>query len=73
VVPYITGGVGVASFQGFAADDEAITYQVGAGSTLRISEALGLRFDARLLGLGRVFGVGATTNAQVTAGLLWRP
>lgn len=70
--PYVTGGAGLALYTAeFVAHDEAFAGQVGLGATRAWGNDRGLRLDARLLGLDDLAGSGWTTNAQLSAGLVF--
>ena len=71
-LPYVTAGVGYVFFRGFGMDDEAPVVHGGVGSTLELGNSFGIRIDARVFQIGDVMNAGATTNLQVTGGLVFR-
>ena len=71
-LPYVTAGAGYVFFRDFGNDDEAFTIHGGAGATFDLGESFGLRVDARVFQIGSAMNAGATTNTQVTGGLLFR-
>ncbi len=71
-LPYVTAGTGYVFFRGFGMDDEAPVVHGGAGSTFELGNSFGIRVDGRVFQIGSVMNAGATTNLQVTGGLVFR-
>lgn len=72
LTPYTTAGVGYTFFRSFGAnDDQAFTTHGGVGTTLKINNSFGTRFDCRVFRLNDVRNAGATINTQFTGGLVF--
>jgi hypothetical protein len=69
--PYLTAGAGYISFWGLTVNGDAFAIQGGVGAMLPLFPSFGLRFDGRILRLGSLFGISATTNFQVGGGLVF--
>lgn len=72
LVLFASAGGGVVLFRGFGRDDEAEAYYGGVGAILPVHRRIGLRGDVRLLGIGAIGGGDASTNVQVTGGVIVR-
>lgn len=72
IVLFASAGGGVALFRGYRRNEEAEAYYGGVGVILPVHRRVGLRGDARLLRIGAVAGADASTNTQLTGGLIVR-
>lgn len=72
VVLFASAGGGVALFRGYGGDEEAEAYYGGVGAIVPVGRRIGLRGDIRLLGIGAVAGADASTNLQLTGGVIIR-
>ena len=70
--PHIGGGLGYVWFRNFTNEDEAFAMHGSGGATYNFSESFGARVEARLLYIDDVLSKGATTNAQIDVGLVFR-
>ena len=64
VTPYLSGGLGMASFQDFLTDDDALAAQLSAGGRYDITSRFSLRAEARALWIDSVYGLGSSMNSQ---------
>ena len=64
VTPYVSGGLGMASFQGFADNDDALAAQLSVGGSYDVNYWLTLRAEARALWIDNVYGASSSTNSQ---------
>lgn len=72
LTPYVTAGAGGVFFRGMGNNDEAFAFQGGIGATLNLSNSFGIRVDGRVLQFSDALNAGATTNYQVTGGVVVR-
>lgn len=71
ITPFVTVGAGYVLFRGFVQNDSAFALQGGLGLTFNFSQTFGLRFEGKVLRLAPVLTAPATTNYQVTGGLVF--
>ena len=69
VETFLTGGLGAVFFTGFANDDSALTFHLGAGVAIDLVPGWDLRLDLRQLWIDDAYGTGTTGNLQATVGL----
>jgi hypothetical protein len=73
LVPFVKAGYGKVLFRDFLTDDDANAYQAGAGASLWLGPAFGVRAQFRAMRFEDVFGAGGNTmNYRVTAGAVLR-
>ena len=71
-IPFVSVGAGYIFFRGFAKDEETFAFQGGVGSILNLSNSLSIRVDGKIFRINDVLGAGATTNFQLSVGLVFR-
>jgi opacity protein-like surface antigen len=72
VTPFLRVGLGGIFLRGFGRDDNAFASHYGGGVTFELTPTVGLRVDTRVFRFNRFGSTPATTNAQVTGGVVIR-
>jgi hypothetical protein len=70
--PYIIAGAGGVFSRGFGNNDSTFAFHGGFGSTLRLTNHVGLRADGRVFRFGNLNGAPPTTNFQINGGVVFR-